>query len=224
MGIAPKGRRSRAQLKPTVRRRGGTTARGSRLGPLGVWAAGAIVMVSIAACGASTTPSGAKLELDGKINVGTSGQFGYVKSDGVVSFGSVPVCLSHPGRATITEVRPYHRDGELAVQTYAVRRNPYLTGSGELYGGARSTLRAQGFSSGRVVTAKCGMRDGEAVMFELGIQLRKHSTYASAAGWIVYWKSKTASGHFYVPVAIALCPGSPTTKACKASLDKATSA
>jgi hypothetical protein len=69
--------------------------------------------------------------------------------------GSMFLCLTGPGQAVITEVRPIHPIGTIEVVEYAVRPNPILTG-GEMVGMEYGTLRTHGFTRDRIVDTRCG--------------------------------------------------------------------
>lgn len=77
--------------------------------------------------------------------------------------GSMLLCLTGPGRAVITAVRPNQPAGSIEVVGYAVRPNPLLTG-GDMLGTEYGTLRTNGFSADRTVDVSCGGADSGQAM------------------------------------------------------------
>ncbi len=71
--------------------------------------------------------------------------------------GGMIFCLTGPGRAVITAVRPIHPIGTIDVVDYAVRPNPFLKGEEGL--GGTGTLRTHGFTADRTVDVPCGAVD-----------------------------------------------------------------
>ena len=83
--------------------------------------------------------------------------------------GGMVLCVTGPGSAVITAVKPIHPTGAIEVVAYATRPNPALTG-GEQLGVESGTLRAYGFTANRTVNAQCG--DGDSSPgYELALEL-----------------------------------------------------
>jgi hypothetical protein len=118
--------------------------------------------------------------------------------------GEMILCLTGPGRAVITAVRPIHPTGPIDVVGYAVRPNPALTG-GELLGSDYGTLRTHGFPADRTVDVRCGAGDsGEG--YELALELSvPPETNAGTTGWEIDYRigDHTASTTF--PQGVVLC-------------------
>ena len=126
------------------------------------------------------------------------------------------LCLSEPGRVTITDVEPVHPQGGLRVDAFGVRPNPSLSDPpGAMLGDARGTLHEQGFGHTHLVTIACGT-PGSGKGVELGVQAsRSGRADASSDAWRVTWKSATSSGSFTFPLAVELCAErSPDAPAC----------
>jgi hypothetical protein len=126
--------------------------------------------------------------------------------------GGMIFCLTGPGRAVITAVRPIHPIGTIDVVDYAVRPNPYPKGEPGL-GSQSGTLRTHGFTADRTVDVPCGGANG----YELGLELTvPPGTNAGANGWEIDYEvgDHTASTTF--PLSTVLC-STPTTddKSCK---------
>jgi hypothetical protein len=132
------------------------------------------------------------------------------------AWGSMLLCLSEPGRVTITAVEPVHPQGGLSVEAFAVRPNPSLTEPvGAMLGDARGALRDQGFGDTHVVTTACGAQ-GSGKGVELGVEaIKPGHADASSDAWRISWKSATSSGSFTFPLAVQLCRGrNPDAPAC----------
>jgi hypothetical protein len=83
--------------------------------------------------------------------------------------GSMFLCLTEPGQAVITKVRPIHPTGTIEVVGYAARPNPLLTGT-EMLGSAYGTLRSHGFTRNKTVDTRCGSTNsGQG--YELALEL-----------------------------------------------------
>lgn len=126
------------------------------------------------------------------------------------SFGGMVVCLSSPGRATITSVVPVDPVGGLRVQALAVRPN-----SPEQLGSDRKTLAALGFGHSHVVDVACSVRAGAG--YELALQLVKPtSAPASAAGWLIHYRSGGQAGTVTWPLGVVVCSErDPDAPACR---------
>jgi len=83
--------------------------------------------------------------------------------------GSMFLCLTGPGQAVITQVRPVHPVGTMDVVGYAVRPNPLLTG-GKMVGTEYGTLQTYGFTRNKTVHIRCAdPNSGQG--YELGLEL-----------------------------------------------------
>jgi hypothetical protein len=125
--------------------------------------------------------------------------------------GGMIFCLTGPGRAVITAVRPIHPIGTIEVVGYAVRPNPFPRGEAGLSG--TGTLRTHGFTADRTVDVPCVGVNG----YELGLELTvPPGTNAGANGWEIDYRvgDHTASTTF--PLSTVLC-STPSTddKPCK---------
>jgi hypothetical protein len=117
------------------------------------------------------------------------------------------LCLSSPGRVTITSVEPIHPRGGLTVQAFAVRPNPSIaTPPGGMVGDDRTTLWRLGFAKGHhVVTTACGS-PGSGKGVELAVQAtRPGPEDAASDAWRISWRSATSSGSVDFPLAVELC-------------------
>jgi hypothetical protein len=123
------------------------------------------------------------------------------------------LCLSEPGEATITSVRPLSPSGGFHVDDFAVRPDPLLDGN-PLLGTARGDLESVGFGSDVTVDIECGSRQ---VGQELGVQAsRDTGADASSASWLVAYETDDSSGTLTIAMAVQLCTGSPSSSACSA--------
>jgi hypothetical protein len=133
-----------------------------------------------------------------------------------IGAGSV-VCLSHPGAATVVDVRGREATSNFAVEAFAVRPNPSRQGADQL-GEVRGTLSDAGFDpAAHEVDMACD--DGDGAGFELGIQIARTAPgIATSQGFEVDWKSGEEAGTLFIPLAVLLCD-SPTAfaKRCDAN-------
>lgn len=163
------------------------------------------------ACGGWSGPS---LRPAGNPNTSMGG-FPQVNAGHHALLGSMLLCLTGPGRAVITAVRPIHPTGTIEVVDYAVRPNPLLTG-GEMVGTEYGTLRTRGFTANRTVDTPCGA-DNSGHGYELGLELSvRHGTNAATNGWEIDYRigGHTASTTF--PQGAILCStASLDDKPCK---------
>lgn len=128
--------------------------------------------------------------------------------------GAMLLCLTGPGRAVITAVRPIHPTGTIEVVDYAVRPNPLLTG-GEMVGTEYGTLRTHGFTANRTVGEPCGA-DNSGHGYELALELSvPRGTNAATTGWEIDYQigDHTASTTF--PQGAVLCSTSFDEQPCK---------
>jgi hypothetical protein len=83
--------------------------------------------------------------------------------------GEMLLCLTGPGRAVITDVRPVQPIGTIEVVAFAVRPNPILRGA-DMLGSGRGTLQDNGFNTAdRIVDTQCV--SGSSQGYELGLEL-----------------------------------------------------
>lgn len=130
----------------------------------------------------------------------------YVKPGRPVSVGEMSICLTRPGKVTITGVKPVEPVGQVTVQAYAVRPNPSMRG-GEFLGGDQGTLSSHGFTKSHLVDGVCRKNDGS-TSYELGLQLTKPTSAATGvAGWDVAYRSEGHAAVLRLPFAVALCSG-----------------
>jgi hypothetical protein len=165
-------------------------------------------------CGGSTT----RLQFAGGQFTPSGLVLGSMRTGEDGDVGAILVCLTQPGRATITAVRPVNPNGGLRVSRFAVRLNPYLTGK-EGLGGGDGSLSAHGFGRDQVVEAKCGVRHGGAVADEIGLELsRPSSRDAAAAGLDIDYRLNGRRGRLWLTYALALCSDSSSGSACKSAV------
>jgi hypothetical protein len=114
------------------------------------------------------------------------------------------VCLSAPGAATVVEVRARESSSNFAIQDFAVRPNPSLTGANQL-GDVRGPLSAAGFDpSAHEVDMVCHSAAGAG--YELGVQVaRTGPGPATSRGFEVEWRSGGKTGTLFIPLAVLLC-------------------
>jgi hypothetical protein len=118
--------------------------------------------------------------------------------------GEMFLCLSGPGQAVITKVRPVHPTGTIEVVGYAVRPNPLLSGAemlGEVYG----TLRTRGFTSNRTVDRRCsGTNSGQG--YELGLELAvPPGMNAATTAWEIDYRVAGHAASLTFPLGAVLC-------------------
>lgn len=97
----------------------------------------------------------------------------------VQSLGYDMLCLTRRGSVTIDKVTPARGSSGIAIDSFAVRPNPYVRGEVGL-GLCPGDLRQNNFSDSRTVDAACraGDRGGD----ELGVQLHTTSPVAHLTG------------------------------------------
>jgi hypothetical protein len=93
-----------------------------------------LAAVALAACGASP-----ELRMAGNPGTAAAMDMEYVASNAPVSFGGVMLCTSAPGIATIRSVVVHQATGDIKVQAFATRPNPFTRGLDGL-GSNRSTI------------------------------------------------------------------------------------
>lgn len=126
------------------------------------------------------------------------------------SIGSMMLCLSAPGTATITAVRTLHPVGAIRVQAYAVRPSP----AGPMLGDAIHPLSALGFPQSHQVQVVCGSRKRAPV--ELGVQLAKASPEpVGAGGFILDYQIDGHDATMTFPVGVFMCSPSDAGPPCR---------
>lgn len=170
---------------------------------LGVWWAGGA--------------SGPTLQIAGGIPAGQTvlEGVGSVKPGAPQSPGSMTVCLSGPGRATITSVRPWKPVGRVIVQAFAVRPSPFMQDPpGMGLGDDTGPLSKFGFTGSHVVDIACNSRAGAA--YELAIQVTKPTgRQVGAAGWVISYVSGGRRSQLTFPLAVKLCSGRADAPTCR---------
>lgn len=160
----------------------------------------ALSLILAAGCG-SHWP---RLTMPGKMNSGVAVGIGMLRPNHSADVGSIQVCLTRPGKVTITGVEPIRPVGDIEVQAFAVRPNPLATGA-DLLGSDRRTLAQSGFDGSHTVDRVCKTNDGS-TSFELGLQLTKPTQAdVGAPGWTVSYRSGSHTGTLAVPLGITLC-------------------
>lgn len=175
-----------------------------------------VLTVVLVGCAGSLRSDWPRLRLDGRLNPGVGDSIGGIPPGHPADVGDITVCLTSPGRVTITQVTPYRPSGDIEVQAYAVRLNPYLTHSGTFLGDAAQPLSKLGFKQDHVVDVVCGTRSGQALAYELALQLTHPTrTDVSAAGWAIHYRSQGHTGTVTVPYSVTVCTGSVNAPACR---------
>lgn len=118
--------------------------------------------------------------------------------------GEMFLCLTGPGQAVITEVRPINPTGTIEVVGYAVRPNPVLRGA-QMLGAEYGALRTHGFTRNRTVDTRCGgPNSGQG--YELGLELAvPPGMNAGTTAWEIDY---TVGGHaasLTFPLGAVLC-------------------
>ena len=146
--------------------------------------------------------SGPRLS-DGHPNPGLVGVPGVSPAHHAV-IGEMFLCLTSPGRAVITAVRPVRPVGRIEVIDFAVRPNPFLRG-GEMLGSDIGTLRTHGFPADRVVGTPCGAANS-GHGYELGLELAvPPGTNAGTSGWEIYYSVGGQAASIVFPYGAVLC-------------------
>lgn len=131
------------------------------------------------------------------------------------SIGSMMLCVTSPATATITGVTPHEPSGDLRVEVFAVRPNPFTRGLDGL-GDDRRPLAdiGGGFSPGgpQTVSALCPtdtqLNDPTitAQTVELGVQVSWSSgDVAGAKGLDVHYDVAGSEATAFIPFGIWLC-------------------
>jgi hypothetical protein len=118
--------------------------------------------------------------------------------------GEMFLCLTGPGQAVITEVRPIHPAGTIEVVGYAVRPNPLLRGA-EMLGQEWGTLRTHGFTRNKTVDTQCGgSNSGQG--YELGLELAvPPGMNAGTTGWEIDYRVGGHAASLTFPLGPVLC-------------------
>jgi len=118
--------------------------------------------------------------------------------------GSMFLCLTGPGRAVITDVRPVRPVGTVEVVAFAVRPNPLLTGA-DMLGSGRGTLQDNGFNTAdRIVDTQCVSGSGQG--YELGLELTvPPGTNAGTKGFQIDYAVGDHTATLTYPVGAILC-------------------
>jgi hypothetical protein len=114
------------------------------------------------------------------------------------------VCLTGPGQAVITAVKPIHPIGTIEVLGYATRPNPILTGGEQLDQGY-GTLLTNGFTANRTVDAPCGASNsgqGDELALELSVP---PGTNAGTTGWEIDYQIGDHAASVTFPLGAVLC-------------------
>lgn len=124
------------------------------------------------------------------------------------TFGSIPLCLTKPGAATIISVVPRGGGGGLNITAFAVR--PGTAGSG--FGAGHRSLQAEGFPTTAIVSTICGSVSAD----ELGLTVQRtgdgNGQYTSLrVNYQVAGKHLSA----VIPMGLKICgPDGRTTETC----------
>ena len=118
--------------------------------------------------------------------------------------GGMVLCLTGPGSAVITAVKPIHPTGAIGVVDYATRPNPGQTG-GEQLGVGYGALRTHGFTANRTVNAQCGDGDsgqGDELALELSVP---PGTNEATTGWEIDYRVGDQAASITFPQGAVLC-------------------
>jgi hypothetical protein len=118
--------------------------------------------------------------------------------------GSMFLCLTGPGQATITDVRPVRPVGTVEVVAFAVRRNPLLRGA-DMLGSGSGTLQDNGFNTAdRIVDTQCVPDSGQG--YELGLELTvPPGTNAGTAAFQIDYTVGDHTANLTYPAGAILC-------------------
>ena|GEM_PF-6648660 len=118
--------------------------------------------------------------------------------------GEMFLCLTGPGRAVITDVRPVQPVGTVEVVAFAVRPNPTLRGA-DMLGSGSGTLQDNGFNTAdRIVDTQCVSGSGQG--YELGLELTvPPGTNAGTKGFQIDYTVGDHTANLTYPVGAILC-------------------
>jgi hypothetical protein len=118
--------------------------------------------------------------------------------------GEMFLCLTGPGRAVITDVRPVRPVGTVQVVAFAVRPNPILRG-GDMLGSGSGTLQDNGFNTAdRIVDTQCVSDSGQG--YELGLELTvPPGTNGGTTGFQIDYRVGASTANLTYPAGAILC-------------------
>lgn len=166
-------------------------------------AAAGSVLVLACACQGGGVWSGPELSTGGPTNSGMNG-IPAVGPSNHADIGEMFLCLTGPGRAVITDVRPVRPVGTVEVVAFAVRPNPALRGAAML-GSGSGTLQHNGFNTAdRIVDTQCVSGSGQG--YELGLELTvPPGTNAGTTGFQIDYTVGDHTANLTYPVGAILC-------------------
>ena len=161
------------------------------------------LLVLACACQGGGGWSGPKLSTGGPTNAGMSG-IPAVGPSNHADIGEMFLCLTGPGRAVITDVRPIRTVGTIEVVAFAVRPSPILEG-GAMLGSGSGTLQDNGFNpADRIVDTQCVSGSGQG--YELGLELSMPpGTNAATTGFQIDYTVAGHAANLTYPVGAILC-------------------
>lgn len=161
------------------------------------------VLVLACACQGGGAGSGPELSTGGPTNSGMNG-IPAVGPSNHADIGEMLLCLTGPGRAVITDVRPVRPVGNVEVVAFAVRPNPALKGAAML-GSGSGTLQDNGFNTAnRTVDTQCVSGSGQG--YELGLELTvPPGTNAGTTGFQIDYTVGDHTANLTYPVGAILC-------------------
>jgi len=147
--------------------------------------------------------SGPELSTGGATGLGISG-IPAVGPSNHADIGQMFLCLTKPGQAIITGVRPVRPAGTVEVVAFAVRPNPILSG-GKMLGSGSGSLQSNGFNiADRIVDKQCVSGSGQG--YELGLELSMPAgTNAGSAGFQIDYSVGDHTGSLTYQVGAILC-------------------
>ncbi|HVC76188.1 MAG TPA: hypothetical protein VND96_06695 [Candidatus Micrarchaeaceae archaeon] len=147
--------------------------------------------------------SGPELSTGGPTNWSMNGLPGVGPSNHA-DIGEMFLCLTGPGRAVITDVRPVQPVGTVEVVAFAVRPNPTLRG-GDMLGSGRGTLQDNGFNTAdRIVDTQCVSGSGQG--YELGLELTvPPGTNAGTRGFQIDYTVGDHTANLTYPAGAIVC-------------------
>ena len=116
------------------------------------------------------------------------------------------LCLTAPGRATISRVTPMDPIGHVEVVRFAVRPNPLIaTPPADTLGSDFGSLADGGFTTNATVDQACG-DDKHGYGSELGLELVVPADEnAVAHGWRIDYQADGDAGSTTFPLTVVLC-------------------
>ena len=161
------------------------------------------MLVLACACQGGGASSGPELSTGGPTNSGMSG-IPAVGPSNHADIGEMLPCLTGPGRAVITDVRPVRPVGTVEVGAFAVHPNPILTGA-DMLGSGAGTLQDNGFNTAdRIVDTQCVSGSGQG--YELGLELTvPPGTNAATTGFQIDYTVGDHKANLTYPEGAILC-------------------